>query len=60
MNVYLLIMVGIIAVVLVVTVPAMFVPKCVQCGKRNEIDTAVCTQCGADLSPEGRKKKETK
>lgn len=47
-EVYLWVMVGIIAVVTCISVPSLFWKKCPQCGKRNGLDATVCKACGAD------------
>jgi ribosomal protein L40E len=51
-TLYLVIMVGIIALVTAVSVPSLFLKKCPHCGKRNGLEARICRACGADLPEE--------
>ena len=51
-TIYLVIMVGIIALVTAVSVPSLFWKKCPACGKHNHLDAETCKACGAEF-PEG-------
>ena len=51
-TIYLLVMVGIIAVVTAVSVPSLFFRKCPACGKRNAVDADRCRACSAALPQE--------
>ncbi len=51
-TLYLVIMVGIIALVTLVSVPSLFLRKCPECGKRNSLEAPVCRSCGAALPEE--------
>ena len=51
-NLYLAVMVGIIALVSAISVPSLFSKRCPQCGKRNALDAHACKACGHSF-PEG-------
>jgi len=40
-------MVGIIALVTLISVPSLFVKRCPKCGRRNFLDVRACKYCGA-------------
>jgi len=43
---YLVVMLGIIALICAASVPSLFFKKCAKCGRRNGIETSVCKHCG--------------
>ena len=46
-EVYLWVMVGIIALVTFISVPSLFLKKCPSCSRRNGLDAKICKACGA-------------
>ena len=44
--IYLMVMMGIIALICAASVPSLFFKKCAKCGRRNGIEAPVCKQCG--------------
>ena len=48
-TVYLVIMVGVIALATAVSVPSLFWKKCPKCGRRNSLDARTCKHCNAAL-----------
>lgn len=48
-TVYLAVMVGIIAAITLVSVPALLFSRCPGCRARNALDADVCRKCGAPL-----------
>lgn len=46
-KIYLAVMLGIIAVVLVASVPSLFRKKCRACSAKNGLEARACKQCGA-------------
>lgn len=53
-TLYLLLMVGIIAVVAAVVTPALILKRCAHCHARALIDTPRCRRCGQDFPPAPR------
>jgi hypothetical protein len=51
-NWYLPVMLGIIALVTIVSVPSLFWKKCPSCGRRNILDAVTCQVCGAPFPEE--------
>lgn len=51
-QMYLVVMVGIIAVISAIAIPSLFFKKCPQCGRRNRLDANTCAACGAALPEE--------
>jgi len=45
-NLYLAVMVGVIALVTVISVPSLFFKRCAGCGRRNILDAVHCRGCG--------------
>lgn len=43
---YLMVMMGIIALICAASVPSLFFKKCANCGRRSGIEAPVCKQCG--------------
>ena len=43
---YLVVMLGIIALSCAASVPSLFFKKCAKCGRRNGIEASVCKHCG--------------
>lgn len=48
---YLIVMVGVIAVVAAVATPALILKRCPQCGRHALVDTAACGRCGYRFPP---------
>jgi hypothetical protein len=48
-GLYLVVMLGIIALFVGVIVPALFWRKCPSCRARNGLDASVCRKCGHEL-----------
>lgn len=46
-NLYLAVMVGVIALMCAVTIPSLFRKKCSECGARNSLDAKECARCKA-------------
>ena len=44
---YLIVMLGVIALICAAGVPSLFFKKCAKCGRRNGIEASACKQCGA-------------
>ncbi len=51
---YMVVMLGIIAVVGAVSVPSLLRQKCPKCGQRNLLDAKECTACKASLVDAGQ------
>ena len=49
-ELYLAIMLGVVAILTVIAVPALIRRKCPKCGARNGIDAKVCKQCNTSLT----------
>ena len=45
-TLYLVIMLGIIAVITIASVPSLFRKTCPKCGSRNWLEAKTCKQCG--------------
>ncbi|HEX72428.1 MAG TPA: zinc-ribbon domain-containing protein [Candidatus Hydrogenedentes bacterium] len=50
-TLYLVVMVGIIAVITAISVPSLFFKKCPKCGRRNLLKATACSACGTELPP---------
>jgi hypothetical protein len=48
---YLIVMVGIIAVVAAVATPALILKRCARCGRFALVDTPECRRCGQQFPP---------
>jgi len=46
-TLYLVIMLGIIAVITIASVPSLFRKACPKCGMKNWLEAKACKQCGA-------------
>lgn len=46
---YLAVMVGVIALVTLISVPSLFTRRCPKCGARNRIEARLCRACGFEL-----------
>jgi ribosomal protein L40E len=44
-------MVGIVALVALVSAPALLTNKCPHCGQRNGLEAKICRKCGGALPP---------
>ncbi len=49
-GLYLVVMLGIVALSVAVIVPAVFLKRCGECGARNGLDAQACRSCGWALS----------
>jgi ribosomal protein L40E len=50
-SLYVIVMMGVMILVTVVSVPALFFKKCPRCGVRNGIDAKKCRKC-SEVFPE--------
>ena len=48
-RIYVFLMLGVMAAVIVFAVPSLFRRKCGVCSHRNKLDADVCAKCGAQL-----------
>jgi len=48
-RIYVFLMLGVMAAVIVFAVPSLFRRKCGACSHRNKVDADVCAKCGAQL-----------
>lgn len=46
-TLFLVVMLGVIAVAVAVSVPALFTKRCPQCGARNGLEATECSKCHA-------------
>ena len=49
-GLYLLLMLGTIAVLVIIIVPALTLKKCGSCGSQNILDAEMCRKCGHPFS----------
>lgn len=52
-TVYLVVMVGVIALISAILLPALFWKKCAECGSRSIVDATSCKRCGCEFPEEG-------
>jgi len=51
-NLYLALMLGVMAVCLIVSIPSLFRKKCPNCGVRNGLDAKTCKSCQVPFAEE--------